>query len=206
MIFDADDERVEPNDYYSAYPSTEHAWIYIAVDIRNMNITKVGLTTKEQPKKRIAEGKAYNPFITLFTTYELSKCTYGVSRQELSDIEKNIHNRSVFGEPIKHLFTRRDSEWFHLDPEEAEYQVDSILAKRGFSVDGKSLYASSECDISFHGIHVPRMRKIKTAFRPDAREFHDMARASEIPYSYYRDYYTFLEEYHSRPAHEKPYD
>lgn len=205
LFIDDDDGEIEENEYYAAYPYSEYAWLYIAVDIRDMSIVKVGLTTKKTPQQRVAEGKTYNPFITLFTTYELSRCTFGVSSKELSDIEGYIHSRSNFGKPIKHLYTGRDSEWFYIDPEEAESQIDWILAKRGFSVDGKKLYSYDDNDQKFNGINVREMRKIKTIFRPSPEVFKSVANRSEIPLDCYRDYYELLKDFHSRDANAKIY-
>lgn len=205
MDLDFDDEEAQFNDYYADCTPALYAWLYIAIDIREMGLTKIGLTTKQTPQQRIAEGKTYNPFLTLFTVYELSKCSKGTSRKELSDIERYIHSRSVFGEPIKHLDTGRDSEWFPIHPEEAEAQVDWILARRGFSVGGKNLYSNAERNQMFNGIDVQRMRQIKRIFRPCHRDLHDRADKAGMDFHDYRDYYAFLQEFHARDAEGKIY-
>jgi hypothetical protein len=200
-----DEEDAYINPYYASYTVSDYAWLYIATDIRDMNIAKVGLTTKKTPQQRIAEGKTYNPFLALFTTYELSRCTSGTSRKELSDIEGYIHSRSEFGEPIKHLYTGRDSEWFYINPEEAEGQIDWILAKRGFSVDRKTLYSHSIKSEKFNSIDVERMKKIKKIYRPYPFEFLQVASVSGIPFRLFQSYYEYLEEFHSRDADNKIY-
>ncbi|NIY94677.1 GIY-YIG nuclease family protein [Vibrio diazotrophicus] len=203
MNFDFDDEAASPNSHYAMYPPLEYAWLYIAIDIRDMDICKVGLTTRESPHQRVSQGKTYNPFLFLFASYELSKCTYGVSQKELDDIERYIHRRSIFGGAIKHLATGRDSEWFSIHPEEAERQIDWILAKRGFAVDGKVLWSNSQKDEKFNFIAVERMKKIKTVYRPEPWEMSEMFDRMEAPYTTLNQFYRFLREYHDRDADGK---
>ncbi|QPQ23106.1 hypothetical protein [Lonsdalea populi] len=69
-----------------AYPTLEHAWLYIAIDIRDLSICKIGLTTKKHPQLRLNEGRTYNPFLELYAIYELSATTWGCSQKELNDI------------------------------------------------------------------------------------------------------------------------
>jgi hypothetical protein len=56
-------EKASQNPHYAHYPTIPNAWIYIAIDIRDMNMCKIGLTTKEDPLKRISEGRTYNHFL-----------------------------------------------------------------------------------------------------------------------------------------------
>lgn len=205
VTYDFDDEESNQNPYYLEYPSLEFSWLYIAVDIRDMCMAKIGLTRRENPQQRISQGKTYNPFLVLFTTYELSKCTYGTSQQELNDIEGYIHRRSDLGMPIKHLYTERDSEWFYISPEDAEHQIDWILAKRGFSVDNKTLWSTCVTNEKFNGIAVDRMKKIKTIFRPYADEFVRVAESSRIPFELYQSYYDYLVQFHLRDNDGKVY-
>ncbi|MDD2033190.1 GIY-YIG nuclease family protein [Pseudomonas sp. E141] len=206
MGFDSDDEPAERSEYYAACPPSPHAWLYIAVDVRDMGIAKIGLTTKRTPEMRIAEGRTYNPFLVLFTTYDLARCTWGTSAKELADIERYIHRRAVFGTPIGHLATGRSSEWFRIHPEQAESIVDAMLAKRGFSVGERYLYSSYDGPDVFDQIRVSRMREIKTVYRPSLRAVIDDSINAGIPDEYYREYYNFLRAYHSRPQAERPYD
>ncbi|MDW7550708.1 hypothetical protein [Pseudoalteromonas peptidolytica] len=205
MYDDFDDEAASQNEYYSEYPALEHAWLYIAIDVRDMNLAKIGLTRRKSPLDRISQGKTYNPFLTLFASYELSKCTFGASQKELDDIEGYIHSRNAFGDPIKHLYTGRKSEWFFIHPEEAEYQIDWILAKRGFAVDNKVLYSHEIRHEKFNCIAVERMKKIKTIYRPNALVFSKMADEANIPFDMYRPYYDYLREFHQRDEDEKIY-
>ncbi|QWV07003.1 GIY-YIG nuclease family protein (plasmid) [Pseudoalteromonas shioyasakiensis] len=205
MNIDFDDEAADQNSYYSQYQPLENAWLYIAIDIRNMSMAKIGLTTRESPESRIAQGKTYNPFLTLFTSYELSKCTYGSSQKELNDIESYIHRRCIFGNAIKHLYTERDSEWFLISPENAEHQIDWILAKRGFAVDNKSLYTHNTEYEKFNYIAVERMKKIKKINRPNPYSFSEMAENCGISYNLYAPYYEYLLEFHNRDADGRIY-
>lgn len=202
--FDADEEPAEINDYYDAYPRSEFAWLYIAADIRDMKISKIGLTTKKAPEQRLAEGKTYNPFIMPFATYELSKLTNGISRFELREIEGYIHRRS-FADPVLHLYTGRNSEWFYMHPEVAESEVDRMLAKRGFTVGGKRLYSFYEGDHNYNDIYVSRMRQIKKIYRPFPEDFNDMVGDLGLPRRYYEEYLNYLIDYHSRPPKDKVY-
>ncbi|WLH36086.1 hypothetical protein PSH79_02020 [Pseudomonas sp. FP2196] len=202
--FDSDEEIAEQNDHYAAYPLSEHGWLYIVADIRDMSISKIGLTTKKTPEQRLAEGKTYNPFIVLFATYNLSKLTYGISKVELKDIEGYIHRRS-FADPVMHLYTGRNSEWFYMHPETAELEVDRMLAKRGFSVGGKYLYSSYEGDHNHNGIYASRMREIKTIYRPFPRDFEEMVADLGTPKIYYQSYLDYLKDYHLRSHRDKIY-
>lgn len=205
MNFDFDDEAADQNSYYSQYQPLENAWLYIAIDIRDMSMAKIGLTRRESPESRIAQGKTYNPFLTLFTSYELSKCTYGSSQKELNDIESYIHGRCIFGNAIKHLYTGRNSEWFPISPEKAEHQIDWILAKRGFAVDNKSLYTYNTEYEKFNYIAVERMKKIKKINRPNPYSFSEMAENGGIGYNLYAPYYEYLLEFYNRDADGKIY-
>lgn len=147
------------NEHYLNYPPSMFAWIYIAIDIRDMSISKIGFTTKAAPQQRINEGKTYNPYLSLFTVYELSKCSWGTSKQELRDIESYIHRRMIFGSPIKYLYTGGNSERFDISPSDAEFQIDWILAKRGFSVNGQPLYTDRLIDPRLNNIDVEQMKK-----------------------------------------------
>jgi hypothetical protein len=199
------DDKASQNEYYAVYPTLDFAWIYVAVDIRNLSLCKVGLTTAKSPHKRISQGKTYNPFLRLFSIYELSKCTFGISKKELYDIEQYIHKRSIFGEPLLHLDSNRKSEWFLMDPEEAEMQIDWLFAKRGFAVDGKHLFTYYN-DVKTHGdVVIDRMKKIKTIYRPLPDEFLTTAESCNIPLDLYREYYELLVNFHKSESPDKAY-
>ena len=200
-----DEDQAIENMHYSKFPSLDYGWLYIAIDIRDMSMSKIGLTTRDDPYQRISQGRTYNPFLRLFAVYELSRCTFGVSKEELSDIEKYIHNRSIFGEPLKHLDSNRDTEWFFLDPDSAEFQVDLLLMKRGFSVDGKSLYTYYEDVETYCDVVIDRMRKIKTIFRPSPSEFESKAQQCGMPFELYQQYYNYLVSFHQRDLSHKVY-
>ena len=202
-MFDSD--QASQNSHYASYPTLPYAWLYIVVDIRDMSMSKIGLTTNKDPLNRISQGKTYNPFLMLFTTYELSKCTYGVSQKELNDIEGYLHGRATFGGALKHLQTGRDSEWFYIDADEAETQVDLHLAKRGFAVDGKTLYTTYEGYHEYGDIVPERMKKIKTIVRPDPEEFYQLVISRGMKPQQFQEYYQYLMEYHSRDSVGKVY-
>ncbi|EGQ8195907.1 GIY-YIG nuclease family protein [Vibrio parahaemolyticus] len=199
-MLDFDDEAASQNEYYAEFPTLPYAWIYIAIDIRDMRMSKIGLTRQRDPQKRLAQGKTYNPFLTLFAVYNLAETTYGISNKELRDIENYIQSRAVFGDALKHFHTGRHSEWFFLDPDEAEAQVDWMIAKRGFAVDGKYLYTHDEKDEKFNGISVERLKKIKTIFRPFPDDFSQVAAEAGMPTYLCKDYLSYLDEFHSRDA------
>jgi len=205
MNIEFDDDQAIENTHYTKFPTLKSGWLYIAIDIRHMNMSKIGLTTRENPSQRISQGRTYNPFLRLFAAYDLSQCTFGISKEELSDIEKYIHSRSVFGEPLKHIDSNRDSEWFFLDPDSAEYQVDSLLRKRGFSVDGKTLYTYYEGLETCGDIVIDRMKKIKTIYRPLPDEFNTQAERSGMPFELYQQYYNYLVSFHQREPIDKAY-
>jgi hypothetical protein len=141
----------------------------------------------------------------LFASYELSKCTFGASQKELDDIENYIHGRYIFGPPVKHLHTGKNSEWFFIHPEEAEHQIDWILAKRGFAVDNKTLYTNDIKFKKYNGIAVDRMKKIKTIYRPHPHDFESMAEQAGIPFNLYSSYYAYLDDFYKRDDDGKIY-
>jgi hypothetical protein len=195
-----DDERriLEINPDYASFPTIPSGWIYIAIDMRDLRFSKIGLTTKEAPSQRVAEGRTYNPFLALFTTYELAKCTFGISREELRDIEGNIHRRgSVFGPACRHMDSGRYSEWFNILPFNAESHVDWTLARRGFSVENEALYAVSDGSHSMNGIHIQTMRKIKRVFRPFASDVQRRVEHAGYDANLIAPYLSYLEEFHS---------
>ncbi|RQQ45686.1 GIY-YIG nuclease family protein [Burkholderia stagnalis] len=193
-----ENELLEINPAYKNYPTKEHGWIYIAIDMRDLRFSKIGLTTKELPSRRIAEGRTYNPFLTLFTTYELARCTFGISQRELSDIEAYIHGRSVFGYPLKHLDSGRDSEWFQIRPDYAEGQVDWILAKRNFSVDHEKLFEYYDGPNNRNGVNVRAMRKIKKVYRPAPGDMERLAQSAGYDARLISPYLDYLEKFHAQ--------
>lgn len=194
-------ELLEPNPVYKDYPTKKHGWIYIAIDMRDLRFSKIGLTTEEAPARRVAQGRTYNPFITLFTTYELGRSTFGISQEELSAIEGNLHRRSVFGSPRKHLDSGRDSEWFPINPDDAEGQVDLVLAKRGFSVDHEHLYEVYDNPNNWHGLNLRAMRKIKKIYRPFPARMRQLAEDAGYSARLIRPYLDYLEEFYTAGHH-----
>lgn len=195
-----DNERIiaEVNPAYGEYPTLLSGWIYIAIDMRDLRFSKIGLTTRETPEKRIADGRTYNPFLALFTTYELAKCTFGISVRELRDIEGYIHRRgSAFGPPLGHIISARDSEWFQIRADHAEMQVDWILAKRRFSVENEALYDVYEGPHSLNGINIETMRKIKKVYRPSVPDMRRRVNSAGYDASLIAPYLAYLEEFYS---------
>ena len=192
-----EEDKASPNEFYEHEPTINAAWLYIAVDIRDMRMVKVGLTTRDNPQDRILQGRTYNPFITLFAAYDLSKNTFGISKKELSDMEDRMHTRAIFGEPLKHINSGRSSEWFFIDPDEAEFQMDTNLAKRGFSVDGYSLFTHQAGYEKYNDIAIWRMKQIKSIFKPKPEEFQMLAEHRGIPFEIYKPYYDYLVGFHS---------
>lgn len=197
-------ERADQNDHYSHYDLLDHAWLYIAIDTRNLEICKIGLTSKIHPRMRVGEGKTYNPYLELFATYELSATTWGCSKKELHDIEGYIHNKRVFGQALKYPSTLRDSEWFPTHPAEAEGQVDWILAKRGFSVQGWTLFdtgmrpnLTEEQSIRINEVHFEALREIKTIFRPYPDEYLCRALDSGMTENQIEGYLDYLDKFHA---------
>lgn len=196
-----DDEILIINPAYAGCPVIKHGWIYIAVDMRDLSLSKIGLTTKQSPMLRIAEGRTYNPFLTLFTTYDLARCTFGISKRELCDIEGYIHRRgSEFGAPLKHFDSGRDSEWFNIRPDHAESGVDWILAKRGFSVDNERLNEFCDSENNRNGISIRAMRKIKKIYRPKPSSVEYIAVMAGYDEHQIRPYLSYLEEFYA-PGH-----
>ena len=192
-----ENELLESNPFYKDFSTIEYGWIYIAVDMRDMSLCKIGLTTKGNPDRRIAEGRTYNPFLTLFTTYELGRRTFGISQKELSDIERYIHHKSIFGGSLKHIGSGRDSEWFQVRADYAEHQVDWILATRGFTVDKEGLFDYYESPNNKNGINVRVMRKIKKVIRPRPVDVWALVESAGYSGQRIKPYTDYLNEFHA---------
>ncbi|MCZ4311628.1 GIY-YIG nuclease family protein [Vibrio atlanticus] len=96
------------------------SYIYIGVDSRESNESKVGMTTRN-PKAR--ESETTNPYYSIETAYPLY-----VNKVALSKIEAAVHLllTEKFGR-IKHTATGKNSEWFSCSPAEARIIIENYL-------------------------------------------------------------------------------
>jgi len=83
--FDADEEIVQPNDHYSSHPLSEYGWIYITADIRDMTISKIGLTTKKTPNKGLPKEKP-----TIHLSYFLQRTISRGAHMEFPNLNSRI--------------------------------------------------------------------------------------------------------------------
>lgn len=98
------------------------SFIYIGVDSRESNESKVGMTSRD-PKAR--ESETTNPYYSIETAYPLN-----VSKVRLGKIESGIH--SVLAKKyrrLKHTSTGKNSEWFSCSSAEARIVIENYLAK-----------------------------------------------------------------------------
>lgn len=163
----------------------QHAWIYIAIDIRNLNICKIGLTTKENPYDRIKQGATSNPYYILFNCYDLSKLN--ISLQELCDFEKYLHRKLGFR--IKNVATGNNSEWLEITPFYAEKELEYRIGNSFRFGNDSFLDEDGEVDSNV-------MNEIKFTFRPDPLDF---SCRSFLNYDDCKEYIDYLMDYHNYP-------
>ena len=165
---------------YENEPLIPNAWIYIAIDIRDLSICKIGLTTGIEAYVRIKQGTTSNPFYLLFTSYDLSMV--GISKKELYDLERYLHRKIEDG--IRIVSSGSYSEWFELHPLKAESWIDSYICN-AFDLDGFSLQnEDGEVDYSL-------LNSFKEAFRP-----HPWLILRRISYERCKEYVDYLTKYH----------
>lgn len=122
------------NNIYQGHPYIPNAWLYIAIDVRDLSICKVGITTMKSPFDRVSGRSTENPFYCLYNSYNLGKI--GISKKELMDFEKYMHRK--FASRVKFIGTSTPSEWLTVGPIEAEGQIEHYIAN-AFSSDELSL-------------------------------------------------------------------
>lgn len=161
---------------YSNKTNIPNAWIYIAIDIRDLSICKVGLTTTENPKNRISQGNTSNPFYILFNCYNLSEI--GISKEELTDFERYLHKK--LGPRIRIVASGEKSEWIETSPFCAEDQIEHFISN-AFSLKGQSFQDEDG------SVKTDTMNSIKYAHRPCHLHIHE-----RINYCKYKEYLDFL--------------
>lgn len=163
-----------------------HAWLYIAIDIRNLRQCKIGITTRESPITRIREGRTSNPYYLLFTAYNLSEMI--ASRSELENFER--HAREKVGTPVFRVASGNNSEWRYEDPRSAELVIEHLIIN-SFQKNGNILFDED-------GLPNPaEFSSIKHPYRPDPFGFSDI---SNLNYNECKEYIDFLMDFHNYPA------
>ncbi|WP_155279876.1 hypothetical protein [Alteromonas macleodii] len=166
---------------YQNEPLIPNAWIYIAIDIRDLSICKIGLTTAVSPWQRIQQGTTSNPFYLLFNSYNLS--IVGISKKELQDLERYLHRKIERRIPI--VSSGSVSEWVESHPLQAENWIDSYISN-SFELNGFSLQNE-------HGeVNYSLFNKVKEVCRPDPSS---ITRA--VRYEQCQEYVDYLIWYHN---------
>lgn len=160
---------------YKDEPTLSHAWIYIALDIRHLDICKIGLTTQKDPLTRIKKLSTANPYFELFNSYDMTY--FKISKKELYDIEKNFHNR--LGTKIYNLNGNK-TEWLRITPFEAELNIENYINITFKEHDDKTNIIS----------------KIKIENRPDPLPY---TLITNNLYDDNREYIDYLMKYHKYP-------
>lgn len=162
-----------------------NAWLYIAVDIRDLKRCKIGVTTRSDPNLRIDEGRTSNPHYLLFTAYDLS--LFNIDRAELERFERYAHRH--VGQPIFRIGTGSASEWRLEDPREAERIIDHLITKC-FERKGRTLYDED-------GAPKPEeFKDFKFPYRPDP---FGLSIKSLLDYEECKEYIDFLMDHHDYP-------
>jgi hypothetical protein len=140
--------------YYLNYPLIPFAWIYIAIDVRHLDICKVGITQQPEARFRVAGNDTANPFYTLFNSYDMAGI--GISKKELLDFEDYLHRKIAPRIPM--IGTGTSSEWIMMSPFEATKEIEYHIG-RGFSVPG---FMNEDGDIQYENIH-----RYRCEYRPN---------------------------------------
>lgn len=168
--------------------SANHAWLYIAVDIRNLTECKIGITTRQNPQIRIREGRTSNPFYLLFTAYNLTPLN--VDASELKKFERHV--RKKVGQPVWRVASGNESEWRYEDPRNAELVIDHHIINT-FTYNGKNLFDEDGMPSN------EEFQDIKHPYRPDPFGLWEI---SNLNYDQCREYIDFLMDYHKYPIEQ----
>ena len=157
-----------------------NAWIYIAIDIRDLSICKIGLTTAINPCQRIQQGTTSNPFYLLFTSYNLSMV--GISKKELLDLERYLHRKIERRIPI--VSSGSLSEWVESQPLKAETWIDSYISNT-FDLNGLPLKNDDG------EVNDSLFNKVKEIYRP-----HPLTIIDVVRYEQCKEYVDYLISYY----------
>jgi len=175
--------------YYDKYPLIKSAWIYIAIDVRHMNICKVGITQQVEARYRVKGANTANPFYTLFNSYDMAGI--GISKRELLDFEDYLHRKMALRIPM--IGTDGYSEWLIMSPfnaaEEIEYRIGRGFSEPGFmNEDGDILYENIR---KYRHEHRPNPHLIAEKVNGMANEYveyllrwHEMNTPGWMPWTY----------------------
>ena len=161
---------------YESEPTLKYAWIYIAIDIRHLDICKIGLTIQKNPLTRIKRLSTANPYFELFNSYDMTY--FNISKRELYNLEKYFHKK--LGTNIYNLNGNK-TEWLRITPFEAEIEIDDYINNTFKEYDDQTDIISN----------------IKIENRPDPlpyvlitnNEYHDN-----------KEYIDYLMQYHNYPT------
>jgi len=107
----------------------QHAFLYIAIDMRHMDMCKIGLTTQQDPSDRIRAGITSNPYYAAYNIYDLR--SRGITITELRALENYVRRKSP-GQVIHHFMSDCESEWIEEAPwtvaPDAEYFMARALS------------------------------------------------------------------------------
>ncbi|HCH6293777.1 GIY-YIG nuclease family protein [Vibrio sp. J2-3(2022)] len=176
---------------YINEPVLTSAWVYIAIDVTNLNRCKVGITTRENPMLRIRDGYTSNPFYILFNCYELSKLK--ICHKELRMFERYLH-RKLSGSRISIIGTGNQSEWLRISPFQAEAEVDYYVCNN-FDFNGQRSFDENG------NIKKEILGMVKHEIRPEP--FY-LTVNSNIFYEDCKEYIDFLMDYHKYPKEPLP--
>ena len=167
-------------------PILQYAWLYIAIDIRNLEMCKVGITTRETPIQRINEGRTTNPFYLLFNSYDLSK--FKLTRKKLMNFERFVQQR--LGASVSRIVSGSNSEWIRTTPFNAEQEIDYRIAN-DFSSDDELLFDEDG------EILEEKFKEIKYPYRPDP---FNLSVSSNLNYEECKNYIDYLMDHHNYPT------
>ncbi|ELR8729983.1 GIY-YIG nuclease family protein [Vibrio harveyi] len=173
------------NDPYYGLPILTCAWLYIAIDVRDLSICKIGITTRENPIDRLRECRTSNPFYSFFNCYDMARLN--ISMRELLDLERYLLRK--LGVRLNHIGTGNASEWVRISPCFAEKEIDYIICNNFDFHENSMIDEDGNPDEKYLG-------EFKYKVRPDP---FGLFINSFVRYEDCQDYYDFLMDYHEYP-------
>ncbi|OIN45957.1 hypothetical protein [Pseudomonas costantinii] len=147
---------MHPND-----PFIPFAHIYIAIDLKDFNTCKVGLTTSQNPLNRIRAGRTSNPYYVPFVSYNLGQL--GIGKAELKDFERYLHRK--ISDRVPFADGDFESEWLTTSPIYTNAQVIHHIVN-GFRKDGEDAYFFNDDG----DIRLDRLGEIRTYYSYSAQD------------------------------------
>ena len=173
------------HDPYHELPVLKWAWLYIAIDVRDLSICKIGITIREDPNTRLRECMTSNPFYNFFNCYDMSR--FSISKKELLDLERYLHRK--LGIRLNSIGTGHETEWVSISPYLAEKEIDYIICNNFYFLGNSMIDEDGN-------LHKEYLSEVKHRIRPDPL---GLFFNSFVRYEDCQEYYDYLMDHHNYP-------